>query len=99
LNSERKNYYLFKKIEIMKKVLLSAVAASFLLASCGPDVCDCVTAGKEMGKKMQEAGGDEDKMKKIEEEYKDIMEKCEKMTDGKSDEEKKELMEKAKECK
>lgn len=83
----------------MKKVLFSAVAASFLLASCGPDICDCVTGFKEMGEKMKEANGDEEKMKKIEEEYKDLEEKCKKLSEGKSDEEKKEMAEKAKECK
>ena len=82
----------------MKKVLFSAVAASFLLVSCGPDICDCVEGRKEMMEKIKEADGDEDKIKKIEEEYKDLKDKCEKLGEGKSDEEKKEMMEKAKEC-
>ena len=83
----------------MKKVLLSAVAASFLLASCGPDICDCMKTFEEMGDKMKEAGGDEEKMKKIEEEYKSKIDACEKLDDGKSDEEKEEMMKEAEKCK
>jgi hypothetical protein len=82
----------------MKKVLLSAVAASFLLASCGPDICDCVEGRKEMSKKISDAEGDEEKIEKIKEEYKDLKEKCSKLGEGKSDEEKKKMMEEAKEC-
>ena len=83
----------------MKKVLLSAVAASFLLASCGPDICDCMKTFEEMGEKMKDAGGDEDKLKAVEEEYKSQIEACKKLDEGKSDEEKEEMMKKAKECK
>lgn len=83
----------------MKKVLLSAVAAGFLLASCGSDVCDCVNGMEEMGKKMEEAKGDEEKMKKIQEEYKDLLDKCEKLGEGKSEDEMKKLEEEAKNCK
>ncbi|MEZ4938439.1 MAG: hypothetical protein R2799_12690 [Crocinitomicaceae bacterium] len=83
----------------MKKVILSAVAASFLLASCGPDVCDCMDTFEKMGKEMQEAGGDADKMKEIEEKYKGDIEACKKLEEGKSDEEKKKLMEEAEKCK
>ncbi len=82
----------------MKKVILSAVAASFLLASCGPDVCDCVNGFKDLEKKMEEAAGDEDKMKEIEKEAKELEEKCKKLEEGKSDEEKKKMMEEAKNC-
>lgn len=84
----------------MKKVILSAVAASFLLVSCGPDICDCVEGEKEMREKIKEADGDEEKIKAIKEEYKDLEEKCKKMVDDvKDDEEKqKELMEEAKKC-
>ena len=83
----------------MKKVLLSvAVVAAF--ASCGgPSVCDCVKGMEEMGKKMEEAGGDADKMKAIEEEYKDKMEACKKLGEDASDEDKKKMEEEAKECK
>ena len=82
----------------MKKVLLSAVAASFLLASCGPDVCDCVSSMNEMGEKMKDAK-DEDAMKAIEAEYKDKLDACKKLGEGKSDEEKEKMAEAAKECK
>ena len=83
----------------MKKVFLSVVAAGFLLASCGSDVCDCVNGMEEMKKKMDEADGDEEKIKKVQEEYKDLLDKCEKLGEGKSEEELKKLEEEAKKCK
>lgn len=83
----------------MKKVFLSAVVAGFLFTSCGSDVCDCVNAMEEMEKKMEEAGDDADAKKKIAEEYKDQMEKCAKLGEGKSEEEQKKLAEEAKNCK
>ncbi|MEZ4938440.1 MAG: hypothetical protein R2799_12695 [Crocinitomicaceae bacterium] len=82
----------------MKKVLFSAVAATFLLASCGPDICDCVEGRKEMREKIKEADGDEDKIKAIKEEYDDLKEQCKKLGEGKSDEEKKKMMEEAEKC-
>ncbi|MCB0478078.1 MAG: hypothetical protein KDC84_07940 [Crocinitomicaceae bacterium] len=82
----------------MKKVLLSAVAASFLLASCGPDICDCVEGRKEMREKLKEAGDDESKRDAIKEEYKDLKEKCKKLVEDASDEEKEKMKEEAKKC-
>ncbi|MCB0478076.1 MAG: hypothetical protein KDC84_07930 [Crocinitomicaceae bacterium] len=82
----------------MKKVILSAVAASFLLASCGPDICDCMDTFKKMGEELKEANGDEAKMKEIEEKYKGDIEACKKLDEGKSDEEKKKMMEEAEKC-
>jgi hypothetical protein len=83
----------------MKKVLFSAIVAGFLFASCGSDVCDCVNAMEEMEKKMKDADGDMDKIKKVQEEYKDQLEKCEKLGEGKSEDEMKKLEEEAKNCK
>lgn len=85
----------------MKKVLFSvAVVATMALASCGgASVCDCVKTMEEMMKEVEEAGGDEAKMKEIEEKYKDKAEACKKLGEGKSDEEKKKMAEEAKNCK
>ncbi len=65
----------------MKKVLFSvAFVAAFGLVSCGgPSMCDCVEGRKEMREKIKEADGDKDKIKEIEEEYKDMKEECEEM--------------------
>jgi hypothetical protein len=86
----------------MKKVIYSvAIVATMALASCGggTSVCDCVKTMEEMMKEVQEAGGDEAKMKEIDEKYKDKAEACKKLGEGKSDEEKKKLAEEAKNCK
>ncbi len=92
----------------MKKLLIPVLSA-VILTSCGGEedkkdekkeftVCDCVNGGKEMGEKMKAAGDDEEKMKAIKEEYKELEEHCKKLGEGKSEEEMKALMEEAKNC-
>ena len=62
----------------MKKVIFSALAASFLLASCGPDECECVNMEEpsEECKKMEEdwkskyKDASDDEKKKMREEIK-----------------------------
>jgi ribosomal protein S1 len=68
----------------MKKVLLSMVAvATIAMTSCGGnEFCECFEMGQEKSKKMQEAGGDADKVKAIEEEYKSQTESCDKSKDA-----------------
>lgn len=88
----------------MKKVIYSvAIVATMALASCGggASVCDCVKMGEEVQKEMEAAGGDEGKIKEIEEKYKDKAEACKKLgEEAKKDEAKaKEMMEEAKNCK
>jgi hypothetical protein len=85
----------------MKKVLLSvAVATTFAFTSCGGvSVCDCVKMSEEMMKDIEAAGDDESKYADIEKKYKAKGEACEKLADGKSDEEKKKMMEEMMNCK
>ena len=85
----------------MKKIMFSLVAvAALALVSCGgPSVCDCVKMGEEMAKEMKDASGDEAKMKEITEKYEKKAKECDKLTEGKSDEEKKKMMEEAAKCK
>lgn len=89
-----------KNQNVMKKVMLSvAVVAAFAFASCGgPSVCDCVKAQEEMMKEMDAAGDDEAKAKEVEEKFKSKQEECKKLGEGKSDDEKKKLMEEAAKC-
>jgi len=105
----------FKKLKtkiIMKKLILStAVIIAFALSSCGgkdgedqkdaagPTICDCVKMGEEVQKEMEEAGGDEAKLKEIEEKYELKAEECKKLVEGKSDDQMKKLQEEASKCK
>lgn len=73
--------------------------AVLVLASCGKsEVCDCAETGLSMMKEAKEAGSDMEKMKGIQEKYKADMEKCEKLGEGKSEEEKKAMETELKEC-
>lgn len=66
----------------MKKVILSAVAASFLLASCGPDLCECVNQKKD----------------EMSDDCKKLSEDWEKKYKDASDEEKEKMMKEIKSC-
>ena len=87
----------------MKKVIYSvAIVATMALASCGgPSICDCVKSFEEMGKELEEADGDEAKMKEIEEKYKDKKDACKKLGEEaeKDEEAKKKMEEEMKNCK
>ncbi len=82
----------------MKKVFVTAVLG-LALASCGgPSVCDCMSWNEEARKEMRDAK-DEVARKAVEDKWKDKEEQCMKLGDGKTDEEKKAMMEEAKNCK
>jgi hypothetical protein len=88
----------------MKKVLLSvAVATTFAFTSCGGvSICDCVKAFDEMSKEIEAAGGDEAKIKAVEEKYKSQEEACKKLgedAEKAGEEEQKKMMEEAANCK
>ena len=71
----------------MKKLFVSAaVMSAMFLASCGggSDVCDCADMTKAMMGEMTADGAD---IAAITEKYKAEAEKCEKMGEGKTDEE------------
>ena len=92
----------------MKKAMLSVAVmfAALTITSCGDDkedgdkegsgslsVCDCVSMGEDMVKEMKDAGDDEDKLKEIEEKYKEKAEECEKMAEDMSEVDAKKAME------
>jgi basic membrane lipoprotein Med (substrate-binding protein (PBP1-ABC) superfamily) len=91
----------------MKKLFVAATLG-LALVSCGgedektensaPTVCDCVKWEEEAGKEMNEAK-DEAAKKAVEDKWKDKEETCKKLADGKTDEEKKAMMEEAENCK
>ena len=94
----------------MKKMMFSLVAvAALALVSCGSkdaenkegglSVCDCVKMGEEAAKEINDAKGDEAKLKEITEKYEKKAEECKKLGEGKSDEEKKKMAEEAAKCK
>jgi len=84
----------------MKKLFVSAaVMSAMFLASCGgSEVCDCSDMALSVAKEMKDIGGDMEKMAEIQEKYKADMEKCEKLGEGKSDEELKAMEEEMKGC-
>jgi hypothetical protein len=84
----------------MKKIILSATLLSLLvLASCGKSaVCECIDTASAAQKEMMEAKGDQAKITAIEEKYKGDMETCQKLGEGKTEEEQKALAEEAKAC-
>ncbi len=82
----------------MKKFLIAAVLGTALVSCGGPSVCDCTQMGKDMFKEMTEAKDDAAR-KAVEEKYKGDMEACEKLGEGKTPEEMKEMMKEAESCK
>lgn len=73
--------------------------AILVLTSCGKsEICDCAETGLSMMKEAKEAGMDPSKLEAIQTKYKADMEKCEKLDEGKSEEEKKAMETELKEC-
>ena len=83
----------------MKKIILSFVALSLVLASCGgSDVCNCADTMLEMSKEMKEVKDDFTKIEAIQKKYEADFKKCEKLGEGKSEDEKKKMEEELKAC-
>ena len=84
----------------MKKIILSATMLTVLvLASCGKSaVCDCSDTLLSMMKESKESKMDPAKMTAIQEKYKGDLEKCEKITEGKTEAEIKAMDAEMKEC-
>lgn len=84
----------------MKKIILSTtMLAVLVLSSCGKsEICDCAEIGLSMMKEAKEANMDPTKMEAIQEKYKADMDKCEKLDEGKSEEERKAMEKEMKEC-
>lgn len=70
-----------------------------LLYACSKgEVCDCVDVGLAMMKEEKAAGKDLDKLTEIHKKYQSDLEKCEKLDEGRSELEKKEMEEELKQC-
>ncbi|MBU3661017.1 MAG: hypothetical protein FGM14_14170 [Flavobacteriales bacterium] len=83
----------------MKKIILSFAALSLVLASCGgSDVCNCADTMLEMSKEMKEVKGDFTKIEAIQKKYEADFKKCEKLGEGKSEDEKKKMETELKAC-
>jgi len=83
----------------MKKIILSFAALSLVLASCGgSDVCNCADTMLEMSKEMKAVKGDFTKIETIQKKYEEDFKKCEKLGEGKSEDEKKKMEEELKAC-
>jgi hypothetical protein len=82
----------------MKKIFVAATLGLVLVSCGGPSVCDCMEWEKEYRKERKEADGKEAK-DAVKESWKDKMDQCNKLGEGKSKEELKEMMEEAKNCK
>lgn len=96
----------------MKKILFSATIVSVLISCSGEEkkdekkdenkgtitVCECVNGFKDLKEKLMGANGDEKQLKAMEKEWKELQEKCDKLEEGLSDEEKEKLSEEAKNC-
>ena len=87
-------------MRILTKTLMAVALTGFLMTSCGSksEVCECADTILAMAKEAKEAGDDSDKKKAIREKYEAKMEKCEKMGEGKSEDEKKKMEEELKKC-
>lgn len=83
----------------MKKIILSFAALSLVLASCGgSDICNCADTMLEMSKEMKEVKGDFTKIEAIQKKYEADFKKCEKLGEGKSEDEKKKMETELKAC-
>lgn len=101
-----RNYFIIQFIKfiiimrVFAKSFLAVVAAVFFLTSCGggSPVCGCVDTTVAMLKEAKGLNFDQEKMKSLEEKYKGKMDKCEKLGEGKSDDDKKKMEEEMKAC-
>lgn len=94
-----------------KSIILAATILAISFTSCGsseekkegedkaPTVCECMETMEEMMQEAEGAGGDEEKMKAIEEKYKSKADACKKLAEGLSPEETEKLQEEARNCK
>jgi hypothetical protein len=86
----------------LTKTLMAVVVAGFMMTSCGSKsaVCECADTLLSMTKEMKDVKlTDAEKMKEIQAKYKDKVEaKCEKIGEGKTEEEKKKMEAELKEC-
>lgn len=70
-----------------------------LISSCSKgEVCDCVEIGLAMMKEEKAAGNDLQKLTDIHEKYRVDLERCEKLDEGRSEEEKKIMEEDMRNC-
>ena len=89
-------------MRVFAKSMLAVFAAVIFLTSCGGagtnSVCGCLKLSVDGLKEMKAANFDKAKMEEIGKKYKEKGAECEKMAEGKSDEDKKKMEEEAKAC-
>jgi serine/threonine protein kinase len=95
---ENKNNILPKVIIGIVLVLLVAVVIIFSIPSSKSEICDCADTILAMVKEAKGNMTDKDKMEAIKNKYEAKIEKCEKMGEGKSEEDKKKMKEEMKKC-
>ena len=83
----------------MKKLfLLLLILPFFMNAQSQTEICGCADIMLAMMKEAKGNMNDKDKMEALKKKYEAKIEKCEKMSEGKSDEEKKKMEEEMKNC-
>jgi hypothetical protein len=87
-------------MRIFAKSFLVVIAAVFFLTSCGggSEVCDCLSVQVSMMKEAKSFNFDIEKIKGLDGKYKAEIEKCEKLSEGKSDDDKKKMAEEGSAC-
>jgi hypothetical protein len=82
------------------KTLMAFAFIGFLMTSCGggSEVCGCADTALAMMKEAKDTKMDMEKMKAIQEKYKEKMDKCEKILRPESEEARKKVEEEAKNC-
>ena len=84
----------------LTKTLMAVAVSAFLFTSCGggSEVCQCADTMLSMMKEAKDVKDDKAKMEAIQEKYKAKMEKCQKLDEGKTEEQKKKMEEEMKAC-
>lgn len=82
-------------------IIIGMVTTSFSKCNKISDdtICDCIHTMEEMLKEIKRTNNDPARMKEIELRYKPKVEKCKRIAEKMSDEEKKDIIERAKKCK
>ena len=82
------------------KTLMAFALIGFLMTSCGggSEICNCADLSVTVLKELIAAGKDKTKAEAIEKKYQSKVDKCRKLDEGKTEEEKKKIAEEMKNC-
>jgi serine/threonine-protein kinase len=95
---ENKSKRLPKVLLAIGLLLLVSIFVIYINTGTKSEICACADTLLSMTKEVKEAKMDMEKMKAIEEKYKAGMDKCNKLGEGKSDEEQKKMREELENC-